>query len=73
MNQFGFRKNYSTFLALMDLVDNISKNIDEGKYSIGIFRDLSKASDMIDHTIYYWINYVAKVQEASHSIGSNII
>ena len=25
MNQFGFRKNYSTFLALMDLVDNISK------------------------------------------------
>ena len=34
MNQFGFRKNYSTFLALMDLVDNISKNIDEGNYSI---------------------------------------
>ena len=43
MNQFGFRKNYSTFLALMDLVDNISKNIDKGNYSIGIFLDLSKA------------------------------
>ena len=27
MNQFGFRKNYSTFLALMDLVDNISKTL----------------------------------------------
>ena len=39
-NQFGFRKKYSTFLALMDLVDNISKNIDEGNYSIGIFLDL---------------------------------
>ena len=26
MNQFGFRKNYSTFLALMDLVDNIKKH-----------------------------------------------
>ena len=51
MNQFGFRKNYSTFLALMDLVDNISKNIDEGNYSIGIFIDLSKAFDTIDHTI----------------------
>ena len=51
MNQFGFRKNYSTFLALMDLVDNISKNIDEGNYSIGIFLDLSKAFDTIDHTI----------------------
>ena len=23
MNQFGFRKNYSTFLVVMDLVDNI--------------------------------------------------
>ena len=33
MNQFGFRKNYSTFLALMDLVDNIKKNIDGGNYS----------------------------------------
>ena len=51
MNQFGFRKNYSTFLALMDLVDSISKNIDEGNYSIGIFIDLSKAFDTIDHTI----------------------
>ena len=51
MNQFGFRKNYSTFLALMDLVDSISKNIDEGNYSIGIFLDLSKAFDTIDHTI----------------------
>ena len=51
MNQFGFRKNYSKFLALMDLVDNISKNIDEGNYSIGIFLDLSKAFDTIDHTI----------------------
>ena len=50
-NQFGFRKKYSTFLALMDLVDNISKKIDEGNYSIGIFLDLSKAFDTIDHTI----------------------
>ena len=60
MNQFGFRNNYSTFLALMDLVDNISNNIDEGNYSIGIFLDLSKAFDTIDHN-YYWINDVATV------------
>ena len=32
----------------MDLVDNISKNIDEGNYSIRIFLDLSKAFDTID-------------------------
>ncbi len=51
MNKFGFRKKYSTFLALMDLVVNITKNIDEGNYSIGIFLDLSKAFDTVDHTI----------------------
>ena len=51
MNQFGFRKKYSTFLALMDLVDNISKNIDEGNFSIGIFLDLSKSFDTIAYTI----------------------
>ena len=51
MNQFGFRKKYSTFLALMDLVDNITKSIDGGNYSIGIFLYLSKAFDTIDHTI----------------------
>ena len=35
----------------MDLVDSISKNIDEGNYSIGMVLDLSKAFDTIDHTI----------------------
>ena len=35
----------------MDLVDNITKNIDEGNYSVGFFLDLSKAFDTIDHTI----------------------
>ena len=59
-NQFGFRKKYSTFLALMDLVDNISKNNDEGNYSIGIFLDLSQL--LIRLIIpYYWINYVVMV------------
>ena len=53
MHQFGFRKNYSTFLALMDLVDNISKHIDQGNYSIGFFLDLSKAFNTIDHTILF--------------------
>ena len=49
--QYGFRENYSTYMAIIDLVDKISNNIDIKKHSIGIFLDLSKAFDTIDHQI----------------------
>ena len=49
--QYGFRENYSTYMAIIDLVDKISSNIDKKKHSIGIFLDLSKAFDTIDHQI----------------------
>ena len=35
--QFGFRKNYFTFLAICNIYDDLSNNIDEGKYSCCIF------------------------------------
>ena len=47
--QYGFRKNYSTYMAIIDLVDNISNNIDIKKHSMGIFIELSKAFDTIYH------------------------
>ena len=65
-HQYGFRKNRSTEHALIDFTDKITKAIDEGKYSIGIFLDLSKAFDTIDHKIlikkleHYGIRGVAK-------------
>ena len=49
--QYGFRENHSTYLAIIDLVDTISSNIDNKKHSIGIFLDLSKAFDTIYHQI----------------------
>ena len=49
--QYGFRANYSTYMAIIDLVDKISSNIDNKKHSIGIFLDLGKAIDTIDHQI----------------------
>lgn len=50
-NQFGFREKHSTFMALLNLVDRISGKIDNKEYSIGIFMDLSKAFDTVDHDI----------------------
>ncbi|CAB3997091.1 Hypothetical predicted protein [Paramuricea clavata] len=50
-NQYGFRCNKSTEIAIVNLVSKITKAIDEGKYTIGIFLDLSKAFDTVDHDI----------------------
>ena len=50
-NQYGFRSNRSTSVALLELVEKITKSIDDGKYTIGIFIDIKKAFDTIDHNI----------------------
>ena len=38
--QFGFRKNYSTNHALINLVTNINDILEGGEYACGIFIDL---------------------------------
>ena len=52
-NQFGFRNNHSTSTihALILIADKIQKAIDKGNYACGIFLDLSKAFDMVNHSI----------------------
>ena len=49
--QFGFRKNHSTELALIEIVDQIRKSIDSNSMTCGIFIDLSKAFDTVNHNI----------------------
>lgn len=49
--QFGFRKNYSTSLALIDVVDNIYENLDTNQTVVGIYLDLTKAFDTVNHDI----------------------
>ena len=49
--QYGFRNSRSTYMALMDLIENICESIDKKKYVMGIFIDLKKAFDTIDHNI----------------------
>ena len=50
-HQYGFRKNRSTELAILDFTDRIAKTIDERKFTVGIFLDLSKTFDTINHKI----------------------
>ena len=49
--QFGFRQNYSTSYALIHLTETIKEALDQGKYGCGIFVDLQKAIDTVDHNI----------------------
>ena len=47
--QFGFRKGHSTSHAINYSVDNVLKCIENKKHVLGIFIDLSKAFDTLDH------------------------
>ena len=49
--QYGFRSNHSTCMALMDLYNKVSTSIENNEFAIGLFLDLSKAFDTLDHTV----------------------
>ena len=49
--QYGFRKKHSTIMALLDMHDEISHAIERKEVSVGVFLDLSKAFDTINHLI----------------------
>jgi hypothetical protein len=50
-SQYGFRKKHSTYMAMMCLYDKVSEAIDRNEFCVGIFIDLSKAFDTLDHSI----------------------
>ena len=49
--QFGFRQQYSTSHALINITENIRKALDDGNMGCGVFVDLQKAFDIVDHQI----------------------
>ena len=49
--QFGFHLNLSTNNALLFIIENIQTDLDNGDFAAGVFIDLKKAFDTVDHDI----------------------
>jgi hypothetical protein len=64
-SQHGFQSGHSTSMALLTIQDNISTVIDNNEFSIGIFLDIAKAFDTVDHNILF-----AKLENIGIRAGS---
>ena len=53
VSQYGFRKKHSCEHAVGELIAQIMKGIENGKITAGIFLDLSKAFDTLEHDVVY--------------------
>ena len=49
--QFGFRKQHSTSHAILSIIDDIKENLDNKTFTCGVFIDLEKAFDTVNHDI----------------------
>ena len=50
-NQYGFRKKNSTELAVLEVIDRITNQLDKELTPMNTYLDLSKAFDTLDHEI----------------------
>ena len=49
--QFDFRAGHSTEYAILELIDQVSNALDNNKFVLRVFIDLSKAFDTVYHNI----------------------
>ena len=85
-SQYGFRDNCSTQHPILDILNKIQSKIDAKLFSCGIFIDLKKAFDTVDHSIllhklnYYgvrgiintWFSSYLSKRSQSTQIGSTV-
>jgi hypothetical protein len=50
-HQYGFLRNKSTEHNLLHIINHISNSLNDGNFTVGIFLDLKKAFDVVDHRI----------------------
>ena len=72
-NQFGFRLKHSTTHALVLLTDKMQRSIDNGTYSCGIFLDLCKAFNAVDHKISFrrFLSYLSNRKQCVSLLGTD--
>ena len=51
-SQFGFRDRHSTSHALIEITDKIMKACDQGLFACGVYLDLKKAFDTVNHDTF---------------------
>ena len=71
--QYGFRNKHSTYMAVLDFINDMNKAIDNNMYTAGIFMDLSKAFDTIDHEILLDKLYHYGFRGVSHAWFTNYL
>ena len=49
--QFGFQQKHSTEHATLQLIDQVNNSFERNQFTLGIFIDLSRAFDTVDHKI----------------------
>ena len=65
-NQYGFRPGHSTSHALISFVNKVANTVDSNNYLAGVFLDLSKAFDTLDHAILLQNLEIYGVTEVAH-------
>ena len=50
-SQYGFRSNHSTDNVVTELLGEVLKNLENKRYTLAIFLDLSKAFDTLEHEV----------------------
>ena len=65
-NQCGFRPGHSTSHALISFVNKVANTVDSNNYLAGVFLDLSKAFDTLDHATLLQKLEIYGVTEVAH-------
>ena len=71
--QFGSQTGHSTEHAIVQLVDQILESFEYNKYTLGVFIDLSKAFDTVDHSMLLKKLELYSVTDRNHSWFKNYL